>query len=56
MTLDEDEIYMKIIILDEIYNFVVLSFSFKDLKMLKKNNIKFQEHNNRVLVLVALEK
>jgi hypothetical protein len=26
MTLDEDEIYMKIVALDEIYNFVVLSF------------------------------
>jgi hypothetical protein len=26
MTSDEDEIYMKIIALDEIYSFVVLSF------------------------------
>jgi hypothetical protein len=33
---DEDEIYIKIAALDEIYNFVVLSFSFQDVKMLKK--------------------
>ena len=26
MILDEDEFYMKIIVLDEIYNFLVLSF------------------------------
>ena len=26
MTLDEDDFYMKIIALDEIYNFTVLSF------------------------------
>jgi hypothetical protein len=35
MTSDEDEIYMKIVALDEIYNSVVLSFSFEDIKMLK---------------------
>jgi hypothetical protein len=36
MTSDEDEIYMKIIALDEIYNFIVLSFSFDEVKMLKE--------------------
>ena len=37
MALDEDEIYMKIVALDDIYNFLVLSFfSFEDVKMLKK--------------------
>jgi hypothetical protein len=37
MTSNEDEIYMKIAALDEIYNFLVLSFfSFEDAKMLKK--------------------
>jgi hypothetical protein len=35
MTSDEDEIYMKIVALDEIYNSVVLSFLFEDIKMLK---------------------
>ena len=37
MVLNEDNFYMKIIDLDEIYNFLVLSFfSFKVVKMLKK--------------------
>jgi hypothetical protein len=36
--LDEDEFYMKIVALDEIYNFVVLSFLFEDVKMIKNNN------------------
>jgi hypothetical protein len=35
-TLDEDNFYMKIIALDEIYNFLVLSFSIWIVKMLKK--------------------
>jgi hypothetical protein len=53
--LDEDEIYMTIVALDEMYNFVVLSFfSFEDVKMFKKLIIKFQDHNNRVQVLVTL--
>jgi hypothetical protein len=38
---DEDEFYMKIVALDEIYNFVVLSFLFEDVKMIKNNNNKF---------------
>jgi hypothetical protein len=54
--LDKDELYMKIVAFDEIYNFVVLSFSFEDAKMLKKLIIKFQDHNIHVQVLVALEK
>lgn len=33
--------------LNEIYNFIVLIFSFKISKMLK-NSINFQHHNNRV--------
>ena len=38
--LNEDNFYIKIIDLDEIYNFLVLSFSFEVVKMLKKiNNI-----------------
>jgi hypothetical protein len=37
--LDEDEIYMKIVVLDEIYDFVVLSFFIWGFKMLKKINI-----------------
>jgi hypothetical protein len=36
---DEDKIYIKIVALDEIYNFVVLSFSSEDVKMLKKINM-----------------
>ena len=37
MTSDEDDFYMKIIALDEIYNFLVLNFfSFDDVKVLKK--------------------
>jgi hypothetical protein len=51
---DEDDYYMKIIDLDEIYDFLVLNFSFEDLKMLK--NIKVQHHNNRILALTTLEK
>jgi hypothetical protein len=47
---------MKIIGLDEIYKILVLRFQFKILKMVKKNNIKFQQHINRVLELVVLEK
>jgi hypothetical protein len=39
---DEDELYMKIVALDEIYNFVILSFSFEDVKMLKKLIINFR--------------
>ena len=35
--LNEDNFYMKIIDLDEIYNFLLLSFSFEVVKMLKKN-------------------
>jgi len=31
----EDNLYMKIVTLNEIYNFVVLSFSFEVIKMLK---------------------
>ena len=47
---------MKMVALDEIYNFIVLNFfSFYDVKELKKNYIKLQHHNNRVLLLVALE-
>ena len=36
MTSDEDDFYMKIVALDEIYNFLVLNFSFDDVKVLKK--------------------
>lgn len=35
--------YMKIVVLDEIYNFIVLNFSFKVAKMIKKV-INFQQH------------
>ena len=35
MISDEDDFYMKIIALDKIYNFLVLSFSFEVFKMLK---------------------
>jgi hypothetical protein len=57
MTSYEDDFYMNIVDLDEIYIFLVLSFFlFEKVKMLKKNYIKFQLHNNRVLSLVALEK
>jgi hypothetical protein len=53
--LDEDEFYMTIVALDEIYNFVVLSFfSFENVKMFKRLIIKFQDHNNRVQVFIAL--
>jgi len=55
-TSDEDEFYMKILDLDEIYNFVVLSFFYLKTLKCSKNNIKFQEHNNRGLVLVVLDK
>jgi hypothetical protein len=33
---DKDEIYTKIVAPHEVYNFIVLSFSFDDAKMLKK--------------------
>ena len=36
MELNEDNFYIKIIDLNEIYNFLVLSFSFEVIKMLKK--------------------
>ena len=37
MTSDEDDFYMKIVALDEIYKFLVLIFfSFDDVKVLKK--------------------
>ena len=36
MELNKNNFYMKIIDLDEIYNFLVLSFSFEVVKMLKK--------------------
>ena len=35
MNSDENGVYMKIVALNEIYNFVVLSFSFKVIKKLK---------------------
>jgi hypothetical protein len=52
---DEDGFYMKIIDLDEIYDF---RFEFFRLTMLRcsKNYIKFQHQNDRVLALIALEK
>ena len=31
---DEDNFYMQIVDLDEIYNFIVLIFSFEDIKMI----------------------
>ena len=40
--LNEDNFYMKIIDLDEIYNFLILSFSFEVVKMLKKINDIFR--------------
>jgi len=45
------KIYMKIVAFDEIYNFLVLSFLFRNDQMLK-TLINFYDHNNRVLVLV----
>jgi hypothetical protein len=57
MVSNEDIFYMKVVALNDIYNFLVLSFFiFEIVKIHKKNNIKFQQHNNRVLALVALEK
>jgi hypothetical protein len=44
MTSDEDGFYMKIVDLQ----LLVLSFSFDDVKMLKKNYIKFQHQNDRI--------
>ena len=40
--LNEDNFYIKIIDLDKIYNFLVLSFSFEVVKMLKKINDIFR--------------
>ena len=40
--LNENNFYMKIIDLDEIYNFLVLSFSFEAVKTLKKINDIFR--------------
>jgi hypothetical protein len=55
--LDEDDFYMKVVAVDEIYNFLILSFfSFEVSKMIKNNNIKFQQHINCVRVFVFLEK
>ena len=42
MELNDDNFYMKIIDLNEIYNFLVLSFSFEVVKMLKKINDIFR--------------
>jgi hypothetical protein len=47
--LNENELYIKIIAVDEIYKFIVLSFFlFEDVKMLKKINNKFWDHKNYV--------
>jgi hypothetical protein len=35
-TSDEKDFYMKLVALNEIYNFLILRFSFKIVKMLKK--------------------
>ena len=52
---DEDNFYVKIVALDEIYNSLVLSFfRLKKLKGSKKNYVKFQYQNDRVLALVTL--
>jgi hypothetical protein len=48
---DEDDSYIKAIALDEIYNFLVLSFYLKSLSW-SKNIIKFQQHINNFLVFV----
>jgi hypothetical protein len=48
MTSDEDEFFMKIVALNEIYNILVLSFFIWRLYDAHKNNIKFYDHNNRV--------
>jgi hypothetical protein len=53
-TSNNDEVYMQVITLDEIYNILVLKFLFKLLKCTK--NMKFQQYINRVLRLVVLEK
>jgi hypothetical protein len=54
---DKDDLYKKIVSLNEIYNFIVLSFfSFEAIKMVKKDNTRFWQHINRVQVIVALEK
>jgi hypothetical protein len=55
MLLNEDTFHMKVVALNENYNFIVLSFYIWD-RMQRKINIIFQQHNNRVLALVALEK
>jgi hypothetical protein len=46
---------MKNISIDQIYNFLALSFFIKAVKMLN-NNKKFQQHINRAMTFVALEK
>jgi hypothetical protein len=38
MILDEDNVYMKIVALNEIYNFLFLSYLIEVVKMLKKLN------------------
>jgi hypothetical protein len=53
-TSNNDEVYMQVITLDEIYNILVLKILFKLLKCTK--NMKFQQYINRVLRLVVLEK
>jgi len=55
--MDEDDCYMKIVDLDEIYNFLVFSFfSVEDVKDAQKSYIKLRQHKNHVLSFVALEK
>jgi hypothetical protein len=41
MESNEYTFYTKVVALNEIYNFVVLSFSFEDVKMLKKRILNF---------------
>jgi len=52
--LDEDDFYMKIE-LDEIYNFLVLSFFIWDRWDGPKNYINFQLHNNHIQAFIILE-
>ena len=51
-----DTFFIKVVALDGIYKFVVLSFLFEIIKMLKKNNIKFHHRINRVQALIVLKK
>jgi hypothetical protein len=55
MVLDKDTLYIKIVALDEIYTFLFYDFSFEIVKTVKKINIKFHQHINRLSSLLSLK-